>query len=70
MSRRPRRTTQQPSRPRWRLQRSRAIAQIAEQFDAHPNQVTSWKAQLEGGATEVFDVGIARSTVYYLPRAV
>ena len=35
----------------------RTIAQIAEQFDVHPNQVTVWKAQLEGGAADVFDSG-------------
>jgi transposase len=35
----------------------RTIAQIAEQFDVHPNQVTTWKAQLEGGAAEVFGAG-------------
>lgn len=35
----------------------RTIAQIAEQFDVHPNQVTAWKAQLEGGAADVFDNG-------------
>jgi len=35
----------------------RTIAQIAEQFDVHPNQVTSWKAQLEGGAADVFGDG-------------
>jgi transposase len=27
---------------------------IAEQFDVHPNQITSWKAQLESGAADVF----------------
>ncbi len=32
----------------------RTLAQLAEQFDVHPNQVTSWKAQLEGGAADVF----------------
>jgi transposase len=31
----------------------RTLAQIAEQFDVHPNQVTSWKAQLEGCAAAV-----------------
>lgn len=31
----------------------RTIAQIGEQFDVHPNQVTTWKAQLEGGAAEI-----------------
>jgi transposase-like protein len=28
----------------------RTLAQLAEQFDVHPNQITSWKAQLEEGA--------------------
>ena len=32
----------------------RTLAQLAEQFDVHPNQITAWKAQLEGGAAEVF----------------
>ena len=35
----------------------RTVAQLAEQFDVHPNQVTSWKAQLEGGAADVFGAG-------------
>jgi transposase len=35
----------------------RTLAQLAEQFDVHPNQITSWKAQLESGATDVFDPG-------------
>ena len=35
----------------------RTLAQIAEQFDVHPNQVTSWKAQLEGSAAAVFGPG-------------
>ena len=30
---------------------------LAEQFDVHPNQITSWKAQLEGGAADVFGPG-------------
>jgi len=35
----------------------RTLAELAEQFDVHPNQITSWKAQLEGGAAEVFGPG-------------
>ena len=33
------------------------IAQLAEQFDVHPDQITSWKAQLESGAADVFGPG-------------
>ena len=35
----------------------RTLAQLAEQFDVHPNQITTWKAQLEGGAADVFGPG-------------
>ena len=35
----------------------RTVAQIAEHFDVHPNQVTTWKTQLEGAAAGVFDGG-------------
>ena len=35
----------------------RTLAQLAEQFDVHPNQITTWKAQLESGAADVFGPG-------------
>ena len=35
----------------------RTIAQLADQFDVHPNQITTWKTQLEGGAADVFGPG-------------
>ena len=35
----------------------RTLAQLAEQFDVHPNQITSWKAHLESGAADVFGPG-------------
>src|SRR5260370_19314186 len=33
----------------------RTLAQLTEQFDVHPNQITSWKAQLECGGAYAFD---------------
>ena len=39
----------------------RTLAQLAEQFDVHPNQITSWKAQLEGSAANVFGPGSSNS---------
>ena len=38
----------------------RTIA-LAEHFDVHPNQITALKAQLEGGASDVFGPGSAAS---------
>ena len=60
MSRRPRRNHTPAFKAKVALaaiKGDRTIAQIAEQFDVHPNQVTSWKAQLEGGAADVFGPG-------------
>ena len=39
------------------LKNDRTIAQLAEQFDVHPNQITSWKEQLLAGAADVFGRG-------------
>jgi len=60
MSRRPRRNHSPASRRRWHWPPSkgdRTIAQLAEHFDVHPNQITAWKSQLEGSASEVFRIG-------------
>ena len=57
MSRRPRRNHTPAFKAKVALaavKGDRTVAQLAEQFDVHPNQITSWKAQLEGGAADVF----------------
>ena len=60
MSRRPRRNHTPAFKAKVALaaiKGDRTLAQLAEQFDVHPNQVTSWKAQLEAGAADGFGPG-------------
>jgi transposase len=60
MSRRPRRNHTPAFKAKVALaavKGDRTLAQLAEHFDVHPNQITSLKAQLEGGAADVFGPG-------------
>jgi transposase len=60
MSRRPRRNHTAAFKAKLALaaiKGDRTLAELAVQFDVHPNQITSWKAQLEEGAADVFGPG-------------
>jgi transposase len=57
MSRRPRRNHTPAFKAKVALAAVRGeltLAELAQQFDVHPNQVTQWKAQLQEGAAGVF----------------
>ena len=60
MSRRPRRNHTPAFKAKVALaavKGERTLAQLAEQFDVHPNQITTWKEQLLAGAADVFGLG-------------
>ena len=61
MNRRPRRNHSPAFKAKVALaavKGDRTIAQLAEHFDVHPNQITAWKSQLlEGSASDVFGSG-------------
>ena len=57
MSRRPRRNHTPAFKARVALAAIRGektLADLAQQFDVHPNQITQWKSQLQVGAAGVF----------------
>ena len=57
MSRRPRRNHSPAFKSKVALAAVRGentLAELAQQFDVHPNQITQWRSQLLEGAAEVF----------------
>jgi transposase-like protein len=44
------------------LKGEKTLAELAQQFDVHANQITSWKAQLLDGAAGVFGTGAAEAS--------
>ena len=57
MSRRPRRNHTAAFKAKVALaavKGEKTLAELAEQFDVHPNQITQWKSHLQEGAAGVF----------------
>ena len=44
------------------LKGDKTLAELAQQFDVHPNQITDWKKQLQERVADVFDAGNATPT--------
>lgn len=64
MSRRPRRNHSAPFKAKVALEAVRGaktLAELATQYDVHPNQITAWKAQLLEGAAGVFGADAAQA---------
>jgi transposase len=43
------------------LKGDKTLAELAQQYDVHPNQITDWKAQLLERSAEVFGEGKAKA---------
>jgi len=44
------------------LREDRTLAELASQYNLHPNQISSWKRQLRDQAAAVFADGASRTT--------
>ena len=65
MSRRPRRNHTPAFKAKVALAAIKGemtLSQLAEHFDVHPNQITTWKSLLQEGAPDVFGGGSGGST--------
>jgi transposase-like protein len=49
------------------LREDRTLAQLCEEFELHPTQITEWKRQLLERAVEIFDLGAQAVPVDLVP---
>ena len=64
MSKRPRRNHSPAFKAKVALAAIRGektLAELAQQYDVHPNQITAWKARMLDGAAELFGGGAAEA---------
>ncbi len=40
----------------------KTLAELAQQYDVHPNQITAWRTQVLDGAAGLFGGGVAEAT--------
>jgi putative transposase len=69
MSRRPRRNHSPAFKAKVALaavKGEKTLAELAQQFDVHPNQITTWRTQLLEGAAGVFG---SETDISYIPMA-
>lgn len=45
------------------LKERRTISELTQQFDLHPNQITSWKKEFLGSASKVFEGPATRNAM-------
>ena len=43
------------------LKGEKTLAELAQQYDVHPNQITTWRAQVLDGAAGLFGGGVAEA---------
>jgi transposase len=61
MTRRPRRNHSPTFKAKVALaaiKGERTLAELAQQFDVHPNQITQWRSQLLEGASGIFGAAV------------
>ena len=49
------------------LREDKTLAQLCQEFDLHPNQITEWKRQLSERAAAAFDGGAVEPAVDLIP---
>lgn len=42
------------------MREEKALAELAQQFDVRPNQITAWEKQLRDAAGDAFETGAGR----------